>query len=610
MGQGGFGITYEAYDKNLKRKVVIKEYFPGDWSMRADNHTVQTNYADNQENFEWGLDRFISEGQMLAKFNHPNITQVYSVFTENNTAYIVMRHEDGITLRKVLKMVKAIDYEDIRMILAPILNGLKQVHATGIIHRDIKPENIYIKNNGEPVLIDFGAARYALGEKTQALTMVVTPGYAPVEQYGSEDVKQGPWTDIYSLSATVYRCVSGMEPVDAITRNNRFLQEKPDPLISLKSLMRDRFPTEFLEAIDVGLSLKPQDRPQSIEEWEKILGLESGGKEKASQKKALNIVGMRAAAASDNPDLELAEVEASVDEAYNPTVADRQEESATVQRYRAFIPFKNQGFYLPYFEPGQGRSRAKLSWNMPAFLFAPVWFAYKKLFLFAGLVCPLLFLLAFTLSHYALAGLLVTDMHVLLNPVADVALVIAVMLVMLVSGLTGHYLYFSKARRYVKRSQVLYDNLEKQCDYLAQRSGNSLAAATIVLIMTVLVLVAGYLYLDKQNDKARTTTSMTLATLERQQAGVTDYFRLNQGWPENIAQLDAASASTAGVAAIHLGERLIVIDVQSDLPGLTPSTWTLAAFAQPQGDSSMQWQCATISWPLYLLPSNCRIPLK
>ena len=217
LGQGGFGITYLARDTNLDQAVAIKEYLPVEVATRRTDASVSARTTDHDERYRWGLERFIREARTLARFDHPNIVRVLSVFELNGTAYMVMRFEEGETLAATLERKHALSEADLMRVLMPILDGLELVHNAGFIHRDIKPDNIHIRSDGSPVLLDFGSARYALGQ-SRTVTILVAPGYAPFEQYYSSGENQGPWTDIYSLGATCYRAIAGRAPLDAIAR--------------------------------------------------------------------------------------------------------------------------------------------------------------------------------------------------------------------------------------------------------------------------------------------------------------------------------------------------------------------------------------------------------
>jgi serine/threonine protein kinase len=269
LGVGGFGITYLARDGNLKRSVAIKEFLPSDLSVRREDSTVEPVSENESATFRWGLDRFLSEARTLARFQHPNIVGVHSVFEANNTAYMVMEYEQGRSLGAVLRDPDSCREDKLRELLMPLLDGLEQVHEAGFVHRDIKPNNLFVRDDGSPVVLDFGSARQALGVETRTLTSLVTPGYAPFEQYNAnrDGDKQGPWTDIYALGATLYRAVTGKGPVDALTRAGAILKGHKDVLIPASVAAKDRYSPSFLRAIDRALAFQPEARPQTIAEW-------------------------------------------------------------------------------------------------------------------------------------------------------------------------------------------------------------------------------------------------------------------------------------------------------------------------------------------------------
>ncbi len=269
LGQGGFGITYLARDTNLDHEVAIKEYLPTDLATRSEDSSVVPISDGQSETYGWGLHRFINEAQTLVKFRHPNIVQVVAVFEANNTAYMVMEYVEGRTLEDALRYKKVDGEESLNQIFSAVLEGLELIHNAGFIHRDIKPDNIYLRGDGTPVLLDFGSARQAIGAQTRTLTALVSPGYAPLEQYDNStegERKQGPWTDIYALGATMYRAVVGKAPPDAMQRVNAMVGGK-DPYVSATEFGNYRYSETFLRAIDYALSFHPEERPQSIAEW-------------------------------------------------------------------------------------------------------------------------------------------------------------------------------------------------------------------------------------------------------------------------------------------------------------------------------------------------------
>ena len=272
LGQGGFGITYLATDTNLDRAVAIKEYLPIELAVREDGSEVHPFTEDRRQTFLWGLERFLTEARTLARFTHPNIVRVFAVFEANNTAYMVMAYEQGSSLDELIKFGRVEDEASLLRIVHPLLDGLGHVHDAGFIHRDVKPGNIYVRDDGSPVLLDFGSARMALGNQSRTLTRVVSSGFSPYEQYDAEEGKQGPWTDIYGLGATLYVALGrGAPPVDAVTRAHARFENRPDPMSPASVVGRGRYSRRFLDAVDAALALRPEDRPQSIAQWRAML---------------------------------------------------------------------------------------------------------------------------------------------------------------------------------------------------------------------------------------------------------------------------------------------------------------------------------------------------
>ena len=261
LGFGGFGMTYLGFDHNLDKAVAIKEYLPSDIAIRTSDNSVVPQASEFQGNFAWGLDRFLDEARTLARFDHRHLVKVYRFFEMHNTAYIVMEYAEGETLSEYLNRKGILTESELKAILHPILDGLAAVHRADFLHRDIKPGNIVIRaEDRSPVLIDFGAARQAVGAMSRSVTSIVTPGYAPIEQYESRG-NQGPWTDIYALGCVCYRALTDDVPIPAMDRVRR------DPLIPVSDRCKGRASQQFLAAIDHALQVDETARPQSVSEW-------------------------------------------------------------------------------------------------------------------------------------------------------------------------------------------------------------------------------------------------------------------------------------------------------------------------------------------------------
>ncbi len=276
VGEGGFGIVYLAQDHTLGREVAIKEFMPSSLAVR-DAHLGVTVRHGNRETFELGLRSFVNEARLLARFDLPNVVRVYQFWEDHGTAYIVMPFYRGSLVADWISAKsnrEPLPCDDevwfFRQFLSPVLAALDALHAAQCYHRDLAPDNILLTEDSlKPVLLDFGAARHVIGSATQKLTAFVKPGYAPIEQYGDVGdilARQGPWTDIYGLAAVLYHLISGMAPPAAPTRLLR------DPMQPLATLARGRYTDQLLSAIDAGLAIRPEHRPQSIALWRALIG--------------------------------------------------------------------------------------------------------------------------------------------------------------------------------------------------------------------------------------------------------------------------------------------------------------------------------------------------
>jgi hypothetical protein len=261
IGVGGFGIVYLAFDHALEREVAIKEYMPASLVGRTETMQVSLHSRSDAETFQLGLKSFVNEARLLARFDHPSLLKVHRFWEANNTAYMAMPVLHGRNLKEVRAETGPPDEAWLRALLVPLLGAIERLHAEGVYHRDIAPDNIQVEPDGRPVLMDFGAARRVIGDRSQTLTAILKPAYAPIEQYAEAGaVKQGPWTDLYSLGATVHYLLLGRPPAQSTVRA---IHDDAQPLFTMKL---PGCSAGFLQAIDWMLAPRPADRPQSVAE--------------------------------------------------------------------------------------------------------------------------------------------------------------------------------------------------------------------------------------------------------------------------------------------------------------------------------------------------------
>lgn len=268
LGEGGFGIVYLAWDHSLERRVALKEYMPAALSVRDASSNIGLRSERHRETFDAGMRSFINEAKLLAQFDHPSLVKVYRFWESHGTAYMVMPYYEGPTLKQVLASApRPLSEEWLKSLLIPLTEALEVLHRQQIYHRDVAPDNILILNgSGRPVILDFGAARRVIGDMTQALTVILKTGYAPVEQYAEvPDMRQGPWTDIYALAAVSHYALKGVTPPASV---GRMINDSYKPL---RTVLAGQYSDGLLSAIDQALSVKPENRFQDMESFRKQL---------------------------------------------------------------------------------------------------------------------------------------------------------------------------------------------------------------------------------------------------------------------------------------------------------------------------------------------------
>lgn len=275
IGQGGFGVVYEAWDHALERVVALKEYMPSSLAFRHTDGSIAPQSESKSDTFQLGMRSFINEARLLAQFDHPSLLKVYRFWEDKGTAYMVMPLYRGRTLREELNSLPQGPAEPwLKSMADGVTQALQEMHGANCYHRDIAPDNILLLEGTDlPVVLDFGAARKVITDQNQAVTVILKPGYAPVEQYGDvPDMAQGAWTDVYALAAVLHLAVAGKVPPPSV---GRLLSDTYVPLAGQEAL-RARFSEQFLKAIDAGLAVRPEQRPQTMLEFRRALGLDGG----------------------------------------------------------------------------------------------------------------------------------------------------------------------------------------------------------------------------------------------------------------------------------------------------------------------------------------------
>jgi len=269
LGEGGFGIVYLAFDHALRRTVAIKEFMPSVLVMRGRNGALKLRAERHRDTFQGGLKSFINEARLLAQFDHPALVKVHRYWEQNNTAYTAMQYYEGRTIKDIVDTSpEQVDQLWCVKMLGQVLQALEVLYTMQVVHRDVSPDNIIVMETGESVLLDFGSAREIIGDMTRAVTVILKPGYAPVEQYANDtSLEQGAYTDIYALCAVIYFAITRKPPASSIARMVQ------DPMVPLVTLAPKGFNYAFLAAIDQGLAVLAEDRPRTIPAFRTLLGI-------------------------------------------------------------------------------------------------------------------------------------------------------------------------------------------------------------------------------------------------------------------------------------------------------------------------------------------------
>jgi len=276
LGAGGFGVTYLGIDKDSGEKLAIKEFLPSQFSYRDSNQvSVTPNNSDYERDIYFKLLKsFKKEAKLLEELKHKNVVKVKKYLESNNSAYIIMPYIQGEDLHSYLEGKDNLTEQEIKELIIPILDGLSEVHARGYLHRDISPDNIYMREDSIPMLIDFGAARFSMGEKSGMLTAIAKAGYSPPEQY-TANIEQFSSSDLYAISAVIYRMITGSKPIESVARQMAILNSKRDPIVNLEEKYKGQYSSRFLKTVMKGLNVKQDERISDIQSFKS--GIKASG---------------------------------------------------------------------------------------------------------------------------------------------------------------------------------------------------------------------------------------------------------------------------------------------------------------------------------------------
>ena len=276
LGAGGFGVTYLGIDKDSGEELAIKEFLPSQFSYRDSNQvSVTPNNSEYERDIYFKLLKsFKKEAKLLEELKHKNVVKVKKYFESNNSAYIVMPYIQGEDLNSYLEGKDNLTEQEIKELMIPVLDGLSEVHAKGYLHRDISPDNIYMRENSIPMLIDFGAARFSMGEKSGMLTAIAKAGYSPPEQY-TANIEQFFSSDLYAISAVIYRMITGSKPIESVARQMAILNSGRDPIVNLEEKYKGQYSSKFLKTVMKGLNVKQDERISDIQSFKS--GIKTSG---------------------------------------------------------------------------------------------------------------------------------------------------------------------------------------------------------------------------------------------------------------------------------------------------------------------------------------------
>ena len=585
-------ITYKCNDER-SGTVSLVELCPANLVTRNALGQLVARDAGASGKFESLRDHFEKVGLKLHKVQRPNLARVLDVISANNSCYLVKVVEDSVSLGEILKHAPALGYDDVKKLLFPLLDALRTLHENGVLHLGLAPDSIMIRSDGSPVLDGnesvFGSHAGNGKSKPDNAT-----DYRPIEQI-TDGQNVGPWSDIYSFSAVIYRCICGEPPPSAAERQDAVSKTGADIYRRARILSPEGLADSMLEAVDHALRLNPAERPKSVREWtQEFLHLSPDG----------DVTVVRDAGdLKPRPEAQgaIAEQERSIWE-----IEDRN------KLFRALISGKGQSFYMgPIVRQDERGLIPKVCWNSAAFLFHVFWLCYRKMYAFAIILWPAVATVTFVAAHSILGANSLSDRYWAINPAIDQAFLVTLLVLSVLFGMFGNYLYYLHLRFKIARVRRRFPDVKSQRGRCSEIGGVSEFALVVPALFLASSGYYTYNFLRLRDQTAREQVGEAMAALNAGTSIVSEYFRKHGIWPEGSKDVFAPTQtySYKYVGEISAVRQLVVVTFKGYgvLPELAGRS--VAVFGQESG-GRIGWICGSIDAPLEYLPPGCKTRLK
>lgn len=586
-------ITYKATNEGMSY-FIIKEYFPDSIAHRENLQNIVPNDESFSQIYSDGVKYFNDMGEALASINNKYISNAVKIIQNNNTSYIVFVCQEGISLKDILAKSNVLDYEDIQKIIYPILDGLDQLHSKNIYHLSINPDNILFRFDGTPVLIGFGSFYKPLMDK-KPLIKKANKAFESIEKFQSNNDAIGPWTDIYSVGAVLYQCLTGNLPDESIKRYQAIQEIGVDSLNKLSEIVSIDIPLQTIKTIEKALSIHPNERLKSVKEWKQALMeivVEENNLEKISDEN----------------------VSQSTTEAKTALDADQTDRIDTqLKLINAYLGGTKQGYYVRrFFNQLENGVFPNITLNFGAAIFNVFWMCYRKMYLFFMIGFPILSIVLIYLIFYVVENHMHVDTYYFINPTIDLTALIYLACLVIFFWLFGNYVYYLHMRWKIYNAVRKYPDVKNQRKWLSRKGGISYISPILALGLMSSVVYFGYNHLYEQTQNANEQINQAITALENTSWEVSRFVKDNNRWPTKqdhiISQFYVRSYKY--LEAIYISKQLIVVTFNNYgvLPNLANKS--IALFGKKSEDNHIYWKCASINVPLEYLPVDCKIKLK